>query len=171
MATAKDDASKKLNTLPGVYLESSADAQLLLNIHFNQAVRIRTLILRASALPERGPKTLKLLVNKPAISFADVESARDTEFAQVVTLREEDVREGRPVTLKIVRFTSVNSLHIFVESNQSEDDDVQTRIDGIDVFGVPMEYVNFCLALCPRQDLFPLVSTTKNLSGLRQEDN
>jgi len=145
-------AGRKPNTLPDAYLESSADAQLLLNIHFNQAVRIRTLVLRSAAEPERGPKTLKLLVNKPSISFADVDGINDAAFAQVVTLREEDVRDGRPVALKFVRFTNVNSLHVFVESNQSEDDDVQTRIDAIDVLGVPVE-------------------ATKNLSGLRQEDN
>lgn len=76
-------------------------------------MRIRTLILRSS-VPERGPKTLKLLVNKPAISFGDVEGTNDTVFAQVVTLREEDVRDGRPVALKFVRFTNVNSLHVGV---------------------------------------------------------
>jgi len=144
-------AAKKLNTAPNVYLESSADAQLLLSIHFNQAVRVRTLVLRATTL-DRAPKTLKLLVNKAAISFVDVDGADDRAFVQVVVLRPEDVREGRPVPLKIVRFTNVNSLHIFVESNQSGDDDVQTRIDGIDVLGVP-------------------VDATRNLSGLRQEDN
>jgi len=144
-------ADKKPNTSANVYLESSADAQLLLNIHFNQAVRVRTLVLRSSAAPERGPKTLKLLVNKPAISFTDVEDAKDRDFAQVVTLSKEDVRDGRPVALKFVRFTSVNSLHVFVESNQSGDDDELTRIDVIDVLGVPVE-------------------ATKNLSGLGQED-
>lgn len=81
---------------------------------FNQAVRIRTLVLRSSVSPERGPKTLKLLMNKPAISFGDVEDADDGAFAQVVTLREEDVRDGRPVALKFVRFTNVNSLHVRV---------------------------------------------------------
>lgn len=130
---------------------------------FNQAVRVRTLVLRSSVAPERGPKTLKLLMNRPAISFVDVEGADDAAFAQVVTLREEDVREGRPIALKFVRFTSVNSLHVrvcvccvpvadlwvgqvFVESNQSGDDDVQTRIDGIDVLGVPVEYVHCFLS-------------------------
>jgi len=145
-------AAKKLNTSPDVYLESSADAQLLLNIHFNQAVRIRTLVLRSAVAPKRGPKTLKLLVNKPSISFGDVDGTDDAAFAQVVRLCEEDVRDGRPVVLKFVRFQSVNSLHVFVESNQSDDDEVQTRIDAIDVLGVPVE-------------------ATKNLSGLRQEDN
>jgi hypothetical protein len=115
-------------------------------------VRVRTLVLRSAVAPDRGPKTLKLLVNKPSISFADVEGTDDAAFAQVVTLRQADVRDGRPVALKFVRFTSVNMLHIFVESNQSGDDDVLTRIDAIDVFGVPVE-------------------ATKNLSGLGQEDN
>ena len=77
-------------------------------------MRIRTLVLRAAKEPTRGPKTLKLLVNKPSISFADVESTSDGAFVHVVTLSEEDIREGRPVGLKVVRFTSVNSLHVRV---------------------------------------------------------
>lgn len=77
-------------------------------------MRIRTLILRSAVAPERGPKTLKLLVNKPSISFGDVEGDNDAVFAQVATLREEDVRDGRPLALKFVRFTSVNSLHVRV---------------------------------------------------------
>jgi len=145
-------ADRKPNTLANTYLESSADAQLLMNIYFNQAVRIRTLVLRSTTDPSRGPKTLKLLVNKPAISFADVEGTSDAAFAQVMTLSEQDVRDGRPVALKFVRFTSVNSLHIFVESNQSGDEDVQTRIDAIDVLGVA-------------------VGATKDLSGLKQDDH
>ncbi|KAF9228632.1 DUF1000-domain-containing protein [Gyrodon lividus] len=143
-------ASKKLSTSSS-YLESSADAQLLLSIHFNQAVRVRTLVLHSKE-PSRGPKTLKLLVNKPAISFTDVDGADDKTFAQVVELSEDDAKDGKPIALKFVRFKSVNSLHIFVESNQSGEDDVQTRIDGIDVLGVPVE-------------------ATKSLSGLRQEDD
>ncbi|KIJ69643.1 hypothetical protein HYDPIDRAFT_172967 [Hydnomerulius pinastri MD-312] len=142
--------SRKLNT-SNAYLESGADAQLLLSIHFNQGVRIRTLIIHSKD-PSRGPKSIKLLVNKPAISFTDVESAADSSFAQVLELTEEDVRDAKQVALRFVKFRSVNSLHIFVESNQSEDDDVQTRIDGIDLLGVPVE-------------------ATKNLSGLRQEED
>jgi hypothetical protein len=77
-------------------------------------VRIRTLVLRSAVAPKRGPKTLKLLVNKPSISFGDVDGTDDAAFAQVVTLCEEDVRDGRPVVLKFVRFQSVNSLHVRV---------------------------------------------------------
>ncbi|KIL00646.1 hypothetical protein PAXRUDRAFT_821438 [Paxillus rubicundulus Ve08.2h10] len=142
--------SKKLNTSSS-YLESSADAQLLLSIHFNQAVGVRTLILHSKA-PSRGPKVLKILVNKPAISFTDVEDADDKTFAQIIELSEDDVEHGKPIALRFVRFKNVTGLHIFVESNQSGEDDVQTRIDGVDVLGVTVE-------------------ATKNLSGLRQEDD
>ncbi|KAF9239633.1 DUF1000-domain-containing protein [Melanogaster broomeanus] len=142
-------ASKKLNTSAS-YLESGADAQLLLSIHFNQLVRIRTLVLHSKD-PSRGPKTIKLLVNKPAISFTDVEGNDDKTFAQIIELSQDELTDGKTIPLKFVRFKSVNSLHIFVESNQSGDDDVQTRIDGIDVLGV-------------------LVEATKSLSGLKQDD-
>ncbi|KAI6109994.1 DUF1000-domain-containing protein [Pisolithus sp. B1] len=143
-------ASKKINPPDSsVYLASDADEQLLVNICFNQVVRIRTLVIRTKVVAE-GPKTIKLRVNNPSISFSDVEGAADKTFAQVIELSAEDVTEGKPIPLRFVRFQNVNSLHIFVESNQGESE--QTRIDAIDVLGVPVE-------------------ATKDLSGLRQEEH
>lgn len=121
----------------------------MVNICFNQAVRIRTLVIKTKE-EEKGPKNIKLRINNPSISFSDVEDAADNTFSQVVKLSREDVTEGRPIPLRFVRFQSVSSLHIFVESNQGGGD--QTRIDAIDVMGIPVE-------------------ATKDLSGLKEEEH
>lgn len=140
--------AKAVNTTPN-YLLSDADEQLLLNIPFNQSVRVRSIVIKSSAVPQ-APKRVKLLVNRPTIGFEDVEDAEEPEVAQVVEISEADVQEGRPIALRFVRFQAVTSLHIFVVSNQGGAD--QTRIDSIDVLGVTVE-------------------TTKDLSGLKKVED
>ncbi|GLB35225.1 putative PITH domain containing protein [Lyophyllum shimeji] len=140
-------AQKRRNTSSN-YLLSDADEQLLLNIPFNQAVRVRSIIIQGS-VAEQAPRTIKLAANRPTLGFEDLEDADEPEIAQVLSLSEADVKEGRVVRLRFVRFQAVNSLHIFVGSNQANED--TTRIDAIDILGVPVE-------------------TTKDLSGLRKQE-
>ncbi|KAH7927692.1 DUF1000-domain-containing protein [Leucogyrophana mollusca] len=137
-------SSRSRNTGSSVLL-SDADEQLLLNIPFNQAVRIRSVVIQSKKL-SNGPKVIKLFVNRPALGFEDVQ---DMEAAQVLTLSEQDIKGGSRIPLRFVRFQSVNSLHIFVESNQTGED--QTQIDVIDILGVPVE-------------------ATKSLSGLKEQE-
>ncbi|KAJ7067725.1 PITH domain-containing protein [Mycena belliarum] len=101
--------AKAVNTTPN-YLLSDADEQLLLNIPFNQSVRVRSIVIKSSAVPQ-APKRVKLLVNRPTIGFEDVEDAEEPEVAQVVEISEADVQEGRPIALRFVRFQAVTSLH------------------------------------------------------------
>jgi hypothetical protein len=75
---------------------------------FNQAVRVKSVVLH-TANSQEGPKLIKLLVNRLAIDFGDVE---DAEVAQVLELPEDAVKEGRTIDLRFVRFQSVNSLHV-----------------------------------------------------------
>ncbi|KAI0256532.1 PITH domain-containing protein [Lactifluus subvellereus] len=130
----KSILSDKTRNISDSYLLSDADEQLLLNIHFNQAVRVRSVILHTSD-PQKGPKLIKLLVNRNAIGFEDVEDAEEPEVAQVLELPEDSIKEGRPINLRFVRFQSVNSLHIFVNSNHGGEE--TTRLDAIDILGVP----------------------------------
>ncbi|KAF9023370.1 DUF1000-domain-containing protein, partial [Hymenopellis radicata] len=104
------------------YLLSDADEQLLLNIAFNQAVRVRSLVIQSSD-PARAPKTIKLVANNSSIGFEDVESADEPQVAQVLELSEEDAAQGKPIQLRFLRFQNVNSLHIFVASNHGEEDE------------------------------------------------
>ncbi|KAG1749155.1 DUF1000-domain-containing protein [Suillus paluster] len=136
-------SSKARNTSPS-YLDSDADAQLLLNIEFNQAVRVRSLVLQAQ---ERGPDKLRLRINCSAIDFTNFEDSEDT---QVIELKADQVsKEGsvKLIPLHPTKFNHVNSLHILVESNHDT-----TRIDAIDILGT-------------------LVHATKNLSGLAQQED
>jgi len=78
---------------------------------FNQAVRVRSVVLH-TADPLKGPKLIKLLINRNAIGFEDVEDAEEPEAAQVLEVSEDAVKEGQPIDLRFVRFQSVNSLHV-----------------------------------------------------------
>ncbi|KAK7015076.1 DUF1000-domain-containing protein [Favolaschia claudopus] len=141
-------AQKKINTTSS-YLLSDADEQLLLTIPFHQTVRVRSIIIRSSGGDiDQAPKRVKLLVNRPAIGFEDADG-EEPEVAQILDLTEDDVKNGRPIPLRFVRFQGVNSLHIFVVSNQGGAD--ETRIDAVDVLGMTQE-------------------TTKDLKGLKQQE-
>ncbi|PVF98844.1 DUF1000-domain-containing protein [Serendipita vermifera] len=116
------------------YLESDTDEQLLLNIPFNQAVRVRGIAIQSND-SSRAPKLIKIQVNNPNIGFEDVQDAIEPQVAQIIELTEELTSTGKMIPLRFVRFQSVLSLHIFVSSNQGDED--QTRIDSIDIFGLP----------------------------------
>ncbi|KDQ60549.1 hypothetical protein JAAARDRAFT_190726 [Jaapia argillacea MUCL 33604] len=144
--TLKSIVSTKSKNTSNSFLLSDADEELLLNIPFNQTVRVRSILIHASN-PNQGPKKIKILTNRLSLGFEDVEDAEEPEVAQILDLSEEQIIEGKRITLRYVRFQAVNSIHIFVASNQGEEE--ETRIDAIDVFGVPVE-------------------TTRDLSGLKK---
>ncbi|ESK90059.1 thioredoxin-like protein 1 [Moniliophthora roreri MCA 2997] len=139
--------SKSMNKSSEKFLQSDADEQLLLNIAFNQTVRVKSIIIKSEDT-SKAPKLIKLTVNKPSLGFDDVADAKEPAVAQIFELSEEDVK-GKPIQLRFVRFQSVNSLHIFVASNQGDEE--ETIINAIDVIGVPVE-------------------TTKDLSRLKQQE-
>ncbi|KAL0947241.1 hypothetical protein HGRIS_013362 [Hohenbuehelia grisea] len=146
--TLKGIVESKNQNATGAYLLSDADEQLLLNIPFNQSVKVRAISIRSSS-PEQAPKSIKILINRPALGFEDVEDADEPTVAQSLELSPEDVQEGKVLALRYVRFQAVNSLHIFVASNQGGGD--ETRIDAVDIFGTTVE-------------------TTKSLSGLSKQE-
>jgi len=128
------------------YLQSDADEQLLINIPFHQTVRVRSISIQSEDLAN-APKAIKLFVNKPSLGFEDVEDAKEPEASQIIQLSEDDVKDGKRINLRFVRFQNVNSLHIFVASNQGGEE--ETKINSIDIFGLP-------------------VQVTKDLGGLRK---
>ncbi|KAJ7573577.1 PITH domain-containing protein, partial [Mycena floridula] len=141
-------ASRAMNTSDS-FLLSDADEQLLLNIAFNQNVRVRSIVIR-SAVANQAPKRVKLVINRPSVGFDELENAEEPEVSQILELSKEDVLEGKPIALRFVRFQAVNSIHIFVVSNHGDED--ETRIDAIDFFGVP-------------------AGGTKDLSGLKNQEH
>ncbi|KZT66858.1 DUF1000-domain-containing protein [Daedalea quercina L-15889] len=144
--TFKSIVSARAKNTGDAYLLSDVDEQLLLNVTFNQTVRIRSIVVQASNIAQ-APRKIKLLINRPTIGFDDFSEG---DFTQEFELTEDQVKEGRRVSLRFVRFQAVNALHIFVESNHGSED--QTRIDAIDAFGAP-------------------VAGTRDLSGLKKAED
>ena len=72
-------------------------------------MKIRAIALQTAGVAQ-GPRTVRLLINRPSVSFEDAEEPQ--AVVQELELSEEDVREGRKVPLRFVRFQSVNSLHV-----------------------------------------------------------
>jgi hypothetical protein len=106
----------------------------------------------------QAPKLVKIAVNNPNIGFDEVQDAEEPQVAQIIELDAETVTSGNVIPLRFVRFQSVLSLHvsaprspyqcsyinflhtqIFVSSNQGAED--ETRIDSIDIFGLPGQCV------------------------------
>lgn len=57
----------------------------------------------------QAPRKIKLLINRPTLGFDDVD---DGEVAQEFELTEDQVREGKKIPLRYVRFQAVNTLHV-----------------------------------------------------------
>jgi hypothetical protein len=72
---------------------------------------VRSIVIKSSS-GEQAPKRVKLLVNRPSIGFEDVEDAEEPEVAQILEISEEDVKDGKPIALRFVRFQTVTSLHV-----------------------------------------------------------
>ena len=66
-------------------------------------------MIRSSNIAQ-APKKIRLLINRPSINFEDVEDEHSA--VQEIDLTEDDVREGKRIELRFVRFQSVASLHV-----------------------------------------------------------
>jgi hypothetical protein len=119
----------------GLFLESDTDEQLLVNIRFNQSVKLSALTIKG---PDDGfaPKSVRLYTNQNSMGFSDVDSAR---VAQSVELTAAQVA-GEAIPLKFVKFQNVTILSIFVESNMGDED--TTRICKIALTGQSGESMN-----------------------------
>ncbi|QRW27460.1 thioredoxin [Rhizoctonia solani] len=102
--------STQLNCLNESDTHNIKNEQLLINLYFNQAVRIRSIVIH-TVDASHAPKAIKLAINRASIGFEDVESAIEPDMAQ------------KPAH--------------FVASNHGNED--ETRINAIDVFGQPVE--------------------------------
>ncbi|KAL8572353.1 hypothetical protein ACOMHN_023122 [Nucella lapillus] len=123
-------------TTKGGYLESDCDEQLIINIGFNQAVKIHSM--RVEASNENGPKTIKVFINQP--TTLDFDRADGMEPVQQLELTAEDMREGAIIPLKFVKFQNVQNVTVFVRDNQSGAE--TTQIDYIGFLGSPVSTTN-----------------------------
>lgn len=118
-------------------LRSDADEQLLMLIPFTEKVKIKSLAFRSHPRDgESSPAIVKLFVNQPNLDFSDCEDATPS---QVLKLGEEDTK-GTPIPLKFVKFQKVQTLTVFIESNQ-DDEDV-TSLSNLTIIGCPIAGTN-----------------------------
>ncbi|RUS82825.1 hypothetical protein EGW08_009401 [Elysia chlorotica] len=120
----------------GGYLESDCDEQLIMNLAFNQPVKLHSLRMTCEA--ENGPKTVKLFINQP--HTLDFDSADGMEPLQMLHLQPDDLKEGAIIPLKYVKLQNVMSLTLFVKDNQSGAE--TTRIDHFSVIGSSVSATN-----------------------------
>jgi hypothetical protein len=118
-------------TSAGGYLASDVDEQLIINIAFNQAVKIHSLKFKAPL--KHGPKRVKLFINQPVT--LDFDSATNTAAVQDVEVSPKDL-EGNLINLRYVKFQNVQTLTFFVIDNQSGDE--KTIIEHLQIIGAPI---------------------------------
>lgn len=116
----------------GGFLESDCDEQLIINVGFNQAVKIHSLRLEGPA--DKGPKTVKIFINQPRT--LDFDQADGMEPIQQVDLTPDDVKEGGMIPLKFVKFQNVLSITLFIRDNQGSTE--TTQIDYVGFMGSPV---------------------------------
>lgn len=120
-----------LNNGPG-FLASDVDEQLIINLAFNQGVKIHSLKLKAPA--KHGPKKLKLFINQPVT--LDFDSATGTAAVQEVDISPKELETGNLINLRFVKFQNVQTLTLFIVDNQSGDE--KTIIEELKVIGAPI---------------------------------
>lgn len=97
-------------------MESDADEQLLLTIAFKTKVKLHSIHV-AGPDDGRAPKQVKIFANRSGLSFEDAEGANAEHELELTpeTL-------GTRVELKFVKFQSVDSVTVFVGSNQGDEE-------------------------------------------------
>ena len=107
---------------------------MLVTLPFHQPTRLRALVLVASK-PEQAPRRLKLFVNSPSLGF---DQATADAPVQEFELTAAQWAEGAVrLDLRLVKFQRVSELSLFVVANVGDEE--TTIVEGIDVFGEPME--------------------------------
>jgi hypothetical protein len=114
------------------YLASDVDEQLIINLAFNQGVKIHSLKLKAP--PKHGPKKIKLFINQPVT--LDFDSATNTAAVQEIEVSPKDLENGNLINLRFVKFQNVQTLTFFIVDNQSGDE--KTVIENLQVIGAPI---------------------------------
>jgi len=111
-------------------LKSDCDAELLIQLGFKSLVAIKTIKFVA---PEdgTGPKSVKLIINQQNLGF---DEAREYKAAQQLTLKPEHLGpDAKPISLSLVNFVKVDTLTIFITSNQ--EDKRQTHLSRLILYG------------------------------------
>lgn len=122
-------------TSGGGHLASGCDEQLIINISFNQVVKLHSLKMKAPS--DMGPKVVKIFINQPRT--LDFDQAAGNASVQELELSPSDL-EGNPIPLKFVKFQSVQNIQLFIKDNQSGGE--VTQIDHLAFYGSPISTTN-----------------------------
>ncbi|KAM4808366.1 LOW QUALITY PROTEIN: thioredoxin-like protein 1 [Rhinophrynus dorsalis] len=120
-----------------VFLEVDVhQCQLLMTVAFNQPVK---LFMKLQGPDNgQGPKYVKIFINLPR--SMDFDEAMRSEPTQAIELSPDDIKEDSIVQLRYVKFQNVNSVTLFVQSNQGDEE--ATRISYFTFIGTPVQATN-----------------------------
>lgn len=119
------------------FLESDCDEQLLITIAFSQPVKLFSMKLQSSDIAQ-APKEVKLFINLPR--SMDFDDAEHSEATQSLELSEDDLKEEGIIPLRYVKFQNVQSVTMFVKSNQKDEE--TTKINYLTFIGTPVQATN-----------------------------
>ena len=116
-------------------MASDCDAEMLLHIPFNGRVARMTGIVINSNNPQFGPRRVKLVVNEPTIDFGQASSSAAKPAFEFELDEASLGKKDAVVALPVVKFRNVHTMSVFIESNQSGDDESTTVVSRIQLFG------------------------------------
>lgn len=119
------------------FLESDCDEQLLITIAFSQPVKLFSMKLQTSDLAQ-APKAVKLFINLPR--SMDFDDAEHSEATQSLDLTQDDLKDDGIIPLRYVKFQNVQSVTMFVKSNQGDEE--TTKINYLTFIGTPVQATN-----------------------------
>ncbi|XP_062410710.1 thioredoxin-like protein 1 [Sardina pilchardus] len=119
------------------FLESDCDEQLLITMAFSQPVKLFSMKLQCSDFAN-APKCVKIFINLPR--SMDFDDAERSEATQKLDLGEEEYKEDGLIPLRYVKFQNVNSVTLFIKSNQGEEE--TTKINYLTFIGTPVQATN-----------------------------
>ncbi|KAJ8286668.1 hypothetical protein GJAV_G00041790 [Gymnothorax javanicus] len=119
------------------FLESDCDEQLLITVAFNQPVKLFSMKLHSFDFAQ-APKCVKMFINLPR--SMDFDDAERSEATQALELSEDDVKEDSLIPLRYVKFQNVNSVTLFIKSNQGDEE--TTKVNYLTFIGTPVQVTN-----------------------------